>query len=529
MIVTIESCTICGMQCIPVRVEVDVTKGLPCFEMVGYLGSEVREARERVRVALKNIGIELPPVRITVNLAPAHVYKAGTAYDLPIAVGILAALEILPREQVEGILMVGEIGLDGEIRPVRGVLPIVQQAAKRGISHCLIPKANEREGAVVQNIKITGVTDLGQVLEYLLCSPKNRDALIPPARVELESLFGEMQGAASLDFMDVSGQEMAKRGVEIAAAGFHNVLMIGPPGAGKTMIAKRIPGILPPLDLKESLEVTAIYSVAGLLKENETLITSRPFLSPHHTISEPALVGGGRVPRPGVVSLAHHAVLFLDEFGEFKRKTLDILRQPLEEKKVHIARTYGNFTYPADFMLVAAMNPCPCGYFPDRKRCRCTDAEINRYLAKISGPILDRIDICVEAAPVKIEQLTVAGDKAKNSVGKNVGKNVENSATIRERVMQAHRRQQERFVGTGYCFNSQINGADVAKFCVPGSEGKKLLNSAFKSMGLSARGYHKVLKVARTIADLDGSENIEETHIAEAICYRGLDLKYQPL
>ena len=513
MIATIESATICGISCIPVRVEVDAAKGLPCFEMVGYLGSEVREARERVRVALKNIGIELPPVRITVNLAPAHVHKGGTAFDLPIAVGVLAALEYLPKEQVEGILMVGEIGLNGEIRPVRGILPIVQQAAKRGIAHCIIPKANEREGAVIQSVKVTGVEDLQQVFEYLLQTPKKRDKMIAPAKVELADVFAEEKMEEMPDFADITGQEGAKRGVEVAAAGFHNVLMIGPPGAGKTMIAKRIPGILPPLDLKESLEVSTIYSVSGLLKENETLITKRPFQSPHHTISESALIGGGRVPRPGVVSLAHHAVLFLDEFGEFKRKTLDILRQPLEEKQVHIARTYGKYTYPADFMLVAAMNPCPCGYFPDRKRCRCTEAEINRYLAKISGPILDRIDICVEAAPVKIQQL-------------NAAHRSEKSADIRARVMQAQERQKKRFEGTGYRFNSQMSGTDIARFCPLGEKEERLLTSAFKTMGLSARGYHRVLKVARTIADLENSDKLLESHLAEAICYRGMDGKY---
>ncbi len=513
MIVTIESSVVCGMQCIPVQVEVDAARGLPCFEMVGYLGSEVREARERVRVALKNIGMDLPPIRITVNLAPAHVHKAGTAFDLPIAIGILASLDKIPREHVEGILMAGEIGLNGEIRPVRGILPMVQQAVERGTLHCMIPKANAREGAVIGQAKVTAVGHLQEAVEYLLQPPEKRDRLLPPVKILPEEFFQAEETDKFPDFADLSGQEGARRGVEIAAAGFHNILMIGPPGAGKTMIARRIPGILPPLDMQESLEVSAIYSVAGLLKEEEALITSRPFLNPHHTISESALIGGGRIPRPGVISLAHHAVLFLDEFGEFKRKTLDLLRQPLEEKKVHIARTYGNYTYPADFMLVAAMNPCPCGYYPDQKRCHCSENEIHRYLARISGPIQDRMDLCVEVAPVDFGQL------------QNIEK-AESSEKIRSRVIEARERQIKRFEGTAYRFNSQIQGADVVKYCSLGTKEEKLLQSAFRTMGLSARAYHRVLKVARTIADLEHSDRIREIHLTEAICYRLTDGKY---
>lgn len=512
MMVTIESGAVCGMRFTPVRVEVDVADGFPCFEMVGYLGSEVREARERVRVALQNIGFPMPSKRITVNLAPADVHKAGTGFDLPVAVGILAAMGYIPEEHTKGLFMTGEVGLNGELRPVRGILPMVRQAAGRGITHCMVPKENEQEGAVIQSVKITGVEHLSQVCEYLQLPLEERDRYLPPAKVSPKDLPAGKEEKQSEDFEDIVGQEGVRRAVEVASAGFHHLLMLGPPGAGKTMIAKRMPGILPPLTLQESLEVSEIYSVAGLLKE-EALITKRPFLNPHHTISESALIGGGRIPRPGAVSLAHHSVLFLDEFGEFQRKTLDLLRQPLEEKEVHIARASGNYTFPADFLLVAAMNPCPCGYYPDKNKCRCSPNEIKRYLAGISGPILDRIDICVEAVPLRMEQLCRT-------------KKGESSAVMRERILQARKRQEHRYQETAYHFNSQLAGRDVARYCFLGEKEETMLKSAFQSMELSARSYHRILKVARTIADLEDSDEIRQIHLTEAICYRMLDKKY---
>lgn len=511
MFSTIQSAALSGLICHLVQVETDASQGLPCFEMIGFLGSEVREAAPKVRTALKNIGISLPSLRITVNLSPGDIRKEGTAFDLPIAIGILTALGYLKPEQTRGILFIGEIGLNGELRPVRGVLPIVREAAAAGIAHCIVPKANEAEGAAISSVKITGAEHLKQVLDYLRLPREQRERFLPCAEAPKREAFSDKE---ELDFADVSGQEGARRGAEIAAGGFHHFLMIGTPGAGKTMIAKRIPGILPPLSNEESLEVSAIYSVAGLLDEKKGLMTRRPFLSPHHTISEQALAGGGRIPRPGVVSLAHRSVLFLDELPEFKRKTLDILRQPLEDKEVHIARACGSYVYPADVMLVAAMNPCPCGYYPDANRCRCTPAEVRRYLGRVSGPILDRIDICVEASPIEVHQLY---EKSRG----------ESSRVIRERVLMTRERQEKRYKNVAWRFNAEIPPGEIETYCKLGSKEQKLLEEGFYAMGLSARAYQKVLKVARTIADMEQKEEIKENHIAEAMLYRLAEKKYE--
>lgn len=491
-----------GLEACLVRVEVDISRGLPCFELVGSLGNSVKEARERVQIAMKNAGVSLPVARITVNLSPAHIRKEGTGYDLPIAAGLLACMGLFDAATLKDTALFGELTLNGELRRVNGILPIALALQKEGINRMLVPAENVDEGAQVPGIALIGLRNIGELLHYLQAGEEERKAAFPPYRAQAKE---KMTADTTPDLADVYGQESAKRAAEVAAAGFHHLLLAGAPGAGKTMLASRIPGILPPLTEAEQLEVSSIYSIAGKLEGTGT-VSRRPFVAPHHTISLQALAGGGLVPRPGLLSMAHRGILFLDELPEFSPKVLEVLRQPLEEKKVQIARSRGIYTYPADFMLVCAMNPCPCGYFPDRNRCRCSETEIKRYLGRISGPILDRIDIVVETAPVRIQ------DFHQKSRG-------EKTEIIRNRVREARERQAYRYQKSHYHFNGELPGREVEQYCMLRQKEQRFLEQVFETGQMSVRAYHKVIRLARTIADLAGEEEIKAAHLSEAVCY----------
>ncbi len=501
------SAVIHGIDGLIIGVEADVSDGLPVFDMVGLLNSEVREARERVRIALKNSGFMLPAKRITVNLSPADIRKEGTAFDLPIAIAILTAFGHILEDNLNDTLIIGELSLNGNINKVNGVLPLVYEAKQQGFLRCIVPKDNAGEGAVVEGIKTYGVTTLKEAVELL----KDFNAAAAE-KIDVTKLFANSPKEDTQDFLEVVGQNAVKRAIEVAVSGMHNILMIGSPGSGKTMLAKRISTIMPELSFEESMEISKIYSIAGLL-DNRALITKRPFRAPHHTITTTALVGGGMIPKPGEISLAHLGVLFLDELPEFQKNTIEVLRQPLEEKAVTISRLNAAFCYPAGFMLVASMNPCSCGFYPDRNKCSCSPPMVKRYLGKISKPLLDRFDICIETMQVNYKELQERKDG-------------ESSSDIRKRIDVAREMQKSRYKNQSIWYNSQLTPRTIKKYCHLDAKEQSLLEQAFIKMNLSARAYHRILKVARTIADLDQSEKITSRHISEAICYRSVDGKY---
>ena len=505
MLARVFSGALLGIEGLKIEVQVDLSGGLPRFDTVGLPEGAVRESKDRVKAALKNQGYPFPDGRIVVNLAPADFRKEGAGFDLPMAVGLLAAQGQAPKDGLEGHLIVGELGLDGSVRPVKGALALALAARDAGLKSLILPRANAPEASVTPEVAVRPADNLAQVMEYL-----NGRADLPP--LDPVRSWTPDSGAADLDLAEVRGQERAKRALTVAAAGGHNILFIGPPGSGKTMLAQRLPSILPPLTFEESLETTKIYSALGRSPSDSPLVTVRPFRSPHHTISDVGLIGGGRYPRPGEVSLAHNGVLFLDELPEFKKTVLEVLRQPLEDGRVSIARAAGSLVFPARFMLVAAMNPCPCGYLGDpKKECRCQPLQIQKYRAHVSGPLLDRLDIHLEAPAVEFKDLAAVENQGPGS------------PELRARVAEARAVQARRFAGRGIFVNAQMTGGQMKKWAPLTPQGQHLLKQAMERLGLSARAYARITKLARTIADLEGAADIAPAHVAEAVSYRALD------
>ena len=502
------SVTMAGLEAVIVNVETDAGDGLPYFEMSGYLASQVRESKDRVRVAIKNSGIELRPERIVVNISPADVRKAGTGFDLPIAVGILAANGIIDSSNLKNTVVLGELSLDGKVNGVKGVMPSVMAAVERGSTSCIIPACNSNEGSMIDGINVYGVESLRQLIDFL---NGNTDM----QALTYQGIAVSEHNGYQIDFADIKGQMAAKRASMIAAAGMHNILYVGPPGSGKTMMAKRMPTIMPALESDEIMELTKIYSVAGCLNDG-ILMNERPFRAPHHSVTRAGLLGGGSVPRPGEITLATKGVLFLDELTEFPQAILESLRQPLEDRKIRIVRAAAEYIYPADFMLVAAINPCKCGYYPDRTRCFCTEHDILRYMGRISQPIWDRFDLNVKVNKVEFSMLSQDEEDNDSQM---------TSEQMRSFIGRARDIQKDRFRNDNIHFNSQMSSRQVKKYCGLGNREKDIMEKAYCTFNMTARGYEKVLKTARTIADMEGEENIAVSHLSEAISYRNNGIK----